>query len=113
MEEKINVIELLLERAADYTKTSYELVKLKTLSKSSDIFSSFIPNAVVIIFVASFLLFLNFGVAFWLGSIMGEIYYGFFAIAAFYVVIGIVVHFFLHKRIKRKIENYIIQKALK
>ena len=41
MEDNINLIELLLEKATEYGKTSYDLVKLKTIDKTSDGLSSF------------------------------------------------------------------------
>ncbi len=113
MEDNTNMIELLLERAVDYSKTSYELVKLKTLDKTSDLVSSFVPQAVILVLIASFMLFLNIGLAFWIGEIIGKVYYGFFVIAAFYGMLGIVMHLFMRKWLKRIIENSIIKKAFK
>ena len=113
MEDFVDSVESLLESAADYGKTSYDLVKLKTIDKTSDVVSSFIPHAVVFLIVMSFLLFFNFGVALWLGEIFGNTFYGFFIVAAFYGIIGLVMHFFMHDRIKKKISDYIIKQALK
>ncbi len=113
MEDNPNMIELLIERAGEYSKSSYELLKLKTLNKTSDAVSSIIPLTVWYILIASFLLFLNLGVAFWVGEILGNIFYGFFAIAAFYIVMALVFRLFFYKWMKRAIENYIIKKALK
>ena len=113
METNEKLIESLLERAAEYGKTSYELVKLKTLDKTSDVVSSFIPHSVVFLIILSFLLFVNLGLAFWLGEILGNTFFGFFVVAAFYLIIGIVVHFFMHKWLKKIICNYIIKQMLK
>ena len=113
MEDNANMIELLLEQTVEYSKISYELVKLKTLDKTSDVVSSFIPHTVVFVLIASFLLFLNLGAAFWMGEILGKIFYGFFAIAAFYGILGIVFRVFFYNWSKRMIENYIIRKTLK
>ena len=74
MEDNAKLIESLLERAAEYGKTSFELVKLKALDKTSDVVSSFIPHSVVFVLIASFMLFLNLGLAFWLGEILGKTY---------------------------------------
>lgn len=112
MEENTKQIESLFERAAEYGKTSYELVKLKALDKTSDVLSSMVPNAVVFVIIALAMLFLNLGLAFWLGEILGKIYYGFFLIAAFYGIIGLVLHFFMHKWLKKLVGNYIIKKVL-
>lgn len=113
MEDNTKSIETLLEKVADYGKTSYDLAKFKTLDKTSDIASSLIPHYIVFVLFASFMLFANFGFAFWLGEILGNNYSGFFVVAAFYVVTSLVLHFFFHKRIKNLVWNYIIKQMLK
>ncbi len=113
MEENTKLIESLLERATEFGKTSFELVKLKALDKTSDVVSSFIPHSVVFFLIASFMLFFNLGLAFWLGEILGKTCYGFFVVAAFYGFIGIVLHFFMHKWLKKLICNSIIKQLLK
>jgi hypothetical protein len=113
MEDNIKSIESLLERVADYSKTSYELAKLKTLDKTSDVASSLIPHSIVFVLFASFMLFANFGIAFWLSELLGNTYYGLFVVAGFYVISGLVIHFFFHKKIKNLVWNYIIKQMLK
>jgi fatty acid desaturase len=113
MEDNAKLIESLLERTAEYGKASFELVKLKALDKTSDAVSSLIPNSVVLALIALFMLFLNLGLAFWLGEILGRTFYGFFIVAAFYGVAGIVLHFFMHDWIKKSIGNYFIKQMLK
>ncbi|MCX6320541.1 MAG: hypothetical protein NTX93_01885 [Bacteroidia bacterium] len=113
MEDNKKSVELLLEKATEYGKTSFELVKLKVLDKTSDVVSTFIPHSVVIVLIGSFTLFLNLGLAFWLGEILGKIFYGFFVVAGFYVITGIVVHFFMHKWLKKVVGNYFIKQVLK
>ena len=51
IEDHSKMIESLMGRAAEYGKTSFELVKLKALDKMADVVSSLIPHSVVIIFV--------------------------------------------------------------
>ena len=113
MEDNAKLIESLLERAAEYGKTTYELVKLKALDKTSDVVSSFIPHSVVFVLIALFMLFVNLGLSFWLGEILGETFYGFFVVAAFYGLIGIVIHFFMHNWLKKLVFNYIVNHMLK
>lgn len=112
MEENKKLLESLLERAADFGKTSYELAKLKALDKTTDIASSVIPHAVVIVLITSFMLFFNLGLAFWMGEILGKIFYGFFAVAVFYIVMGIIIHYFLHEWLKKLFCNYFIKLLL-
>ena len=113
MDDNTKLIEPLLDRITDYGNTSYELIKLKSLDKTSDIISSFIPHSVVVTFISTFLIFLNFGLAFWLGDFFGEIYYGFFVIAAFYGITGLFVHLFMHKWLKERIRDFVIRIMLK
>jgi hypothetical protein len=113
MAENIKLVESLLESVNEYGKVSYELVKLKALDKTSDVVSSFISHSFVVVLIASFTLFFNLGIALWLGEIFGNISYGFFAVAAFYIISALLIHFFLHNWFKRIAGNYFIQKVLK
>ena len=113
MEDTTKLIETLLERAVEYGKTTFELTKLKAVDKTSDVVSTVIPHTVVFILIASFMLFFNLGLAFWLGEILGNIYFGFFVVAGFYGISAIVLHFLMHKWLKKHIGNYFIKQLLK
>ncbi len=112
-DDNAKLIESLLERVTDYVKTTYELVKLKALDKTTDAVSSFIPHSFVLVLIAIFMVFANLGLALWLGEIFGKIFYGFLVVAAFYGIIGMIIHFFMHKWIKKLVSNYIIKHLLK
>jgi fatty acid desaturase len=101
MDEKAKLLESLLESAKEYSRTSLELIKLNVIDKVAEILSSAIPLSVVIILFSSFLLFLSVGLAFWLGDLTGKIFYGFFIVAGFYILLAVIIHFLMHKRIKR------------
>jgi hypothetical protein len=113
MEENAKLIESLIERVTEYGKTSFELAKLKTIDKTSEVVSSIVPHSFVFVLFGTFMLFLNLGLAYWLGEILEKIYFGFFAVAAFWAVIGIFLHFFMHKFLKRKFNNFFIKQMLK
>ena len=113
MEDNAKLIESLFDKATEYGKTSFELAKLKALDKASDVVSSFVPNTIAFIFIASFMLFLNLALALWLGGILGQMYYGFLLVAAFYGVIGILIHLVMYKWIKRRVGNRFIEQMLK
>lgn len=108
MKEKETILEPLLQKAEDYGKTSIELLKLKSIDKASDVISTILPYVLVTIFTIIFSIFINLGIAFWLGSIWKSVYLGFFAVAVFYGLCGIIVYFFLYDRIKERIRNLII-----
>jgi hypothetical protein len=113
MEDNTKLFETLFERAADYGKASFELAKLKTLEKTSNVVSSFMPRSVAVILFASFLLFVNLGLAFWLGEILGNTFLGFFVVAGFYGIISLIVYFFIHKWLKRLFFDYFIKQLYK
>jgi hypothetical protein len=113
MEDTAKLIESLLDKATEYGKTSFELVKLKAVDKASDAVSSFVPYMIAIVFIASFMLFLSFGLAIWLGEILGEMYYGFLLVAAFYGVTGIFIHLVMYEWIKRRVGDRFVEQILK
>jgi hypothetical protein len=113
MEDHTKIIEPLITRITDYSKTTYQLIILKTLDKTSDIGSSFIAHTIVLVLMLTFIIFLNLGLAFWLGIILGEMYFGFFAVAAFYGIAGLFFRLFMHKWLKGRIRNSIIRFMLK
>jgi hypothetical protein len=113
MEEKDNLLESLLDSAKEYGITSLELAKLKALGKATDVVSSLVPVTIVFVLVALFLLFLSLGVAFWLGDILGRTFYGFFVVAGFYVLCGLILQFLLHDWVKRIIGDLFVKHMLK
>ena len=113
MEDNAKLFESLLVKVTDYGKTSFELVKLKALDKTTDVVASSIPVSAAVIIISSFLLFANLGLAFWLGEILGKIYLGFFVVAAFNLIAGGVIYLLTKKWVTKAACNYIIKKALK
>lgn len=113
MENNSKLIETLLERAAEYANSSIELAKLKLLDKAADIISTLIPRSVVLLVILTLVFFLNFGLGYWIGNLLDNISYGFFIIAGFYFLLAIVLHFFIHKRFKEMVSDYIIRQFLK
>ncbi|MDZ4845864.1 MAG: hypothetical protein SH857_09970 [Chitinophagales bacterium] len=112
MEIPASQIESLFERVESYSKTSYELSKLKTVEMFTLVITELVSRLSAIIMLSLFALVLNIGIALMLGEMLGKSYYGFFIVAAFYLVGGIVLHFFLHKWIKKPVSELIITHAL-
>lgn len=103
----------LYEKAENYTKTSLELIKLKTVSAAADALSTVTSRIAVGAVVAFFTLFLNIGLSLWIGKELGEYYYGFFIMALFYLIVAIIMHKTQHKLIKTPIGNMIVSSILK
>lgn len=108
-----SLIELLFEKIEEYGKTNYELTKLKLLKTTATIVPSIISNLIVVLVISLFTLIFSMGIAFFLGELLGNLYYGFFIVSAFYLGVGILFHFYLHKWIKKPIGDSIIKQILK
>jgi hypothetical protein len=111
MEEIKNSLNSLLDSAEEYGKTSIELLKLKALDQTTEVVSSLISRTIAIFIVFMFFLIATIGLAIWLGEMTGKYSYGFFIVAAFYGIIGVIL-FLMNKRIKISISNSIIKQVL-
>lgn len=112
MESPASIFETLFEQVEEFGITTYELSKLKALETTTVVASSLVARLSVILMISMFVLVFNIGIALLLGELLGKSYYGFFIVAAFYLVAGIVLHFFLHKWIKKPLSDLIITQAL-
>ncbi|MEI6061772.1 MAG: hypothetical protein WCR72_13790 [Bacteroidota bacterium] len=112
METRAGSLELLFEKAEIYGKTTIELSKLRLLETATTVVSALIAKLSVVIMVAMFVLVLSVGVALMLGELLGKSFYGFFIVAAFYLLAGMALHFFLHRWIRKPVSEIIIKQAL-
>jgi len=113
MDDNSKLLESLLDKAKEYGITTFELAKLKAIDKTTDVVSSFVPSLIFLLLMGIFLLFLNLGVALWLGEVLGKTFYGFFIVAGFYIILGLIIHFFLHDWFKRMVGDYFVKRILK
>lgn len=113
MENNATTIEMLFERAEDYTRTTVELAKLHTVDKAADVMSSLLSRLAVSIVFAMFALLANIGLSIWIGELVGKLYYGFFIVSSFYLLIAIILYIFKNEWIKTPISNFMIVKMLK
>jgi Zn-dependent protease with chaperone function len=111
--DNTGIIDELLDKATEYGKAELELAKLKALDKVSDIVSGSVPSLIVILSVSVFMLFLNLGVAVWVGGLLENLFLGFFVVAAFYGIIALIMHLFMRKWLKTKVGDSIIKRVLK
>lgn len=112
MEDQTKFIEPLLDRAEEYGKTSYALFKLKIIDKTADLASTFFSRGAAILSIMFFLLSTNIGISLWLGDLLGKSYYGFFCVAGFYGIVGVVLYFFMHSYLKKRIGGAFISLML-
>jgi hypothetical protein len=112
MEEKQNQIEALVERAEVYGKTSIELIKLQAVDKTALAVSIIVSRGILVLILSMFTIIVNIGLAFWLGDLLGKIYYGFFCVAGFYGIAGAILYLFFQSRIRESVSNSIISQLL-
>lgn len=113
MENIATNIEKLYEKAENYTKTSIELVKLQAIDKTSEIISSLAVVISIAFIVAIFTLFLNVGVAIWIGDALDNMALGFLIVSGFYAVVGLIIFVGRKSLIRVPIDNLIVGTLLK
>lgn len=113
IEDRKELIEDLFDKVEEYVKTNIELVKLKATDKVADMVGAIITQITLVILAFFFLLMLNIGIAFWLGTLMGATHYGFMVVAGFYALLVGVLFAFRKSILKTPISNAIISQILK
>ena len=112
MRERDNFIEPLLEQAEQYSRTSIELFKLRTVDKTAGSGAILFSRFLLILTLSVFAVTINIAVALWLGNILGRNYYGFLVVAVCYAILSVILAI-LHPVIKSRVKNSIITQLLK
>ena len=113
METITTNIELLYKKAKDYADINIELIKLNSIDKTADVLSSLVSRIVIFMFVVMFVLLVNIALSLYLGEVLGKDYLGYAVVAAFYMVLIILINSFKDKLIKIPITNLVIAKLVK
>lgn len=113
MQSTIEHIETLVSKAGDLAETKAELWKLKAAGKISEIVSSMISKFTFVILMGLSLVILSIGAAYWIGTELGNLYYGFFIVGGFYVFAAFLILAFRKTLIKKPLSNLIIDKIIK
>jgi hypothetical protein len=112
-EEEKSFTERIYEQVEGYAKTTVELYRLKAIKVFSDVFAAVATGFIIWVVVSFFLVFLSIGVGFWVGAMLGAWYLGFFVVAGFYALIGLIIYALRVKCLKAKINNFIIKQIFK
>jgi len=113
MQSTIRHIEDFVSKAGDLAETKVELWKLRAAGKISETISSLISMIAISVLMVVAITIVSFGLAYWIGSEMGHLSYGFFIVGGFYAVTGLLVYFFRKKWIKNPVRNLVIDKIIK
>jgi Zn-dependent protease with chaperone function len=111
METPKNLIESLFERFEAYCKTTLELTKLRALKRLVFVLTTLVTRLAVAAMGSFFILFLNIGIALFLGEKFGKMSIGFFIVAIFYLVLGLILYFFLFDWIKKPMQDLIFKQS--
>jgi len=112
METKVTKTEKLFEQIEKYAKTSLEILELKLVAKSADVFSLLTSGIVVIVVVTIFCFIVSIGLSYYIGQFFIYEYYGFFIVALFYLLVLILLYLNKFKWIKEHFKNLIISLLL-
>jgi len=112
MQSTIEHIEEIVSKASDIAETKAEIIKLKAAGKISEITSSIISLIAIVILIGVAVIIISFGVAYWIGELLGNTFYGFFIVGGFYILAGLVAFVFMDKLIKTPLSNLIIDKMI-
>ncbi|WP_046744347.1 hypothetical protein [Kordia zhangzhouensis] len=110
MESTASHIESIYKKAKAYTETSIALYKLNAVDKAADVASSLVSWLVFGSIGVLFLLFVNIGISFYIGQLLGATYLGFLIVSLFYLIVGICVYIFNKDLITKPITNFVISK---
>ena len=102
----------IVDKSTEYGKNSLELMKLKGLHTTASVVTILLSRISIILLFMIFTMVLSAGAAIWIGQILGKMYLGFFIVAGFYLVIGVLMIAFLHKLIEKPVSDLIISQAL-
>jgi len=113
MENNVTPIELLFQRAEDYSKTTLTLLKLNAVDKSANIFSYLMIKLTLLLVFTLFMLTFSIGLSLWIGESLGKTYYGFFIVTGIYIIVGSLVYIFGANWIGIPVRNAVISEMLK
>lgn len=103
----------LVHDTGKYIEAKTELWKLKVADKTTEVASSVVSQLMIAVIALLVIISVNTGVALMLGKWLGELYYGFFIVAGFYILLGIIIYANRTVLMKTPFYNAIINKILK
>jgi len=112
MESAVKNIEVLYEKAKEYTQTTIELYKLIAVEKTAEVLASLVFRIAFLCLAAFFILFSSIGLSFYLGELLHSTAIGFLLVSFVYLILTILLYNFRDKWIKAPISNLIIKELL-
>lgn len=102
----------LIDKFGDYANTSMDLIKLKMIQKLAEVVAGLTSRLLLVLFLILFSLFINIGLALFLGKLLHENYLGFLVVSLFYLLLAVVIHYFKNTLIHKPMGNTLIEQML-
>lgn len=113
IEERKEILEELFERIEAYVQINVQLYKLRAIELVAESTSTVVSKILIGLVAIMFFLFLNIGIAIWLGSVLGTPYHGYFIVSGFYLLVLIMLFIFRKNMFKKSIADNIMHKFAK
>ena len=113
MYSTIDNIEKLAASVTDVAETKLELLKLRAAGRISASLSSLVAIIMVLVFGGAGLTIISFGLAYWIGGLLGNLSAGFFIVGSFYALVGLLVYINRKKWVQLPLSNLFIDKIIK
>lgn len=104
-------VELLFEKASHYLNTSIALYKLKIVESATDMLAQLITYFLFFTLLLLAILFGSMAIAIWINVYSDHQYLGFILVAAFYLLLAILVILFKTRAFKNPLQNKLILKT--
>jgi len=112
MQHETNALEDLFSKTTGYLETRAEIARLKAVGKASEVGSAIVSRLIIGVLSLLVLVFLNIGIAIWLGDLLGELYLGFFAVTGFYLLVVLILYAGRKTILKARFKNIMVKDLL-
>ena len=105
-------IEELYFKFTNYLETRFALLKLMAINKVSGFLSTFVSMIILLMILFTVIFCISIGLAILIGQALGASYYGFFIVAGFYLIIGLIIFLVRGKILKTPVSNKLIKEMI-
>ena len=112
MEEENNPFEKLTENLKEYVNTRYDLITLKITQKVANIGAQSLSFLIIVMIISMLFFFTNMALAYYLSSLYGDSYSGFFIVSGFYLLLTIIFMIGRRKLLINPLRNRVVKKIL-
>ncbi len=112
MENKPTSVEELFYKLKNYGDIRLDLFKLKAINKVSSFMSTLIVSVIVIFLLFLVLICVTIGLGLLIGELLGNSFWGFFIMAAIYIIIGLVLYSGRNKFLKQPVSDRLIKELI-